>query len=79
MLQLIPKNETEPMELEEIDKMLYQYFNVPEDLDNWYDNWVMTIGFLLKIGETWDEVRISYPEKEKTINWLESNFDVKWL
>lgn len=78
--QLISKETKEPELLQKIDTDLWIRFNgsEPEGNSKWFMNWYNTLGLLMSIGKTWEDLREIYPEPFETevINYLAEKYDI---
>jgi hypothetical protein len=57
--QLYKKGEEEPSILQDVDNDLWLKFegSIPEPNDKWYQNWYNTVGLLLAMGESFDQIK----------------------
>jgi len=71
---LTPKDGDKPKVFAEIDDEMREHFGAPADAENWYLGWYDTIGLLLALGKTWDEIRTTLPTLSHIVDYLEERY-----
>ena len=75
--QLTKKGETKPSAINDIDKDLWDTFadGEPEGNDKYFANWYNTVGMMLAMGKTWEEIKEVYKDNDiSVIEYLEENY-----
>ncbi len=78
--QLIKKGEEEPTVLQTIDDDLWNLFenSVPDPNTQWYRNWYNTIGLMLSVGRSFEEIRMELSdEMGPIISYLSENYTIR--
>lgn len=76
-LTRLNKPEEGPVSLTKIDEEMCKHFNVECDPVKYYCEWYNTIGLMLAIGRTFEEIFEIFEGSERTIEiakWLQANF-----
>lgn len=73
---LYDKATGEQQALQDVDKKICEYLDVPVDEENWVQNWYNTVGLSLAVGHSFEKIREFFPEKEAVISFLQENYDV---
>lgn len=64
------------MVLQEVDKAICVYMDIPVSETDWAYSWYNTIGLSLAIGHDWEKIKEFFPERTPIIDFLKENYDV---
>jgi hypothetical protein len=72
--------EGKPVKLPDVDNAMRDHFGAPPDAENWYCNWVNSIGLLFALGHGFDQIRASFDdddtESRDIVDWIQANYNV---
>lgn len=72
--QLTRKGDTEPSNLQHIDRCICQALDIPFSEDQWAGGWYNSIGLLLAVGKTFDEILDMQLSNHRIVAYLAEHY-----